>query len=161
MRVSPDAPVCEAFARGGWCDEEPGACPNVHVWECGEFRQKGTCARGGKCGLRHVLRAVESEETSTVTAVSGSFEENSDYVDLDHGQPSAIGGDSDDDQEDASSTSDDDDYDDDGDDEDEDDDDLDVGIGAVGVDEPRASREGQGESITESSEDEEEELLVH
>jgi hypothetical protein len=29
----------------------------MHVWECGEWRETGKCSRGGKCGLRHVLRA--------------------------------------------------------------------------------------------------------
>jgi hypothetical protein len=46
-----------AFAKEGWCDKDAGTCGEVHCWECPEFRAKGVCAKGGKCGLRHVLRA--------------------------------------------------------------------------------------------------------
>ena len=84
VRVAADAPICEAFARGGWCDEVPGTCSNLHLWECGEWREKGTCSRGTKCGLRHVLRA---EKAKAALAEEGSFEENADYVNLDHGSP--------------------------------------------------------------------------
>jgi hypothetical protein len=55
--VSPTAEVCEAFAREGWCEAPAGTCPKLHVWECQEWREKGTCSRGAKCGLQHVLRA--------------------------------------------------------------------------------------------------------
>jgi hypothetical protein len=94
--------VCEAFAREGWCDREPGTCPELHVWECGEFREKGTCSRGGKCGLRHVLKAEKGKvstgtgvgevlvDTAGVSVPPGSFEENTDFVNLDQGSPPEI-----------------------------------------------------------------------
>ena len=57
IRVSPTAPVCEAFARERWCPAPAGTCPNLHVWECQEWREHGRCSRGKACGLQHVLRA--------------------------------------------------------------------------------------------------------
>ena len=159
VRVAPDAPVCEAFARGGWCDEEPGVCPDLHVWECGEFRAKGTCVKGGKCGLRHVLRAVKSKETTEHSQTGGSFEDNADYVDFDHGSPQSIDGPSDEEEEGATGTSDGDDDDDDDDDNDEDED-LDVDDMRNGRDEVRSSHNGTGESVSGDSE-EVDELIVH
>jgi hypothetical protein len=87
VRVAADAPICEAFARGGWCDQASGTCPDLHLWECGEWREKGTCSRGAKCGLRHVLRA---EQAKAALVNEGSFEENTDYVNLDQGSPAQI-----------------------------------------------------------------------
>jgi hypothetical protein len=61
VKVAEDAPVCDSFARDGWCDQEEGRCPKLHVWECGEWRETGKCSRKGKCGLRHVLRAEKGK----------------------------------------------------------------------------------------------------
>ncbi|KAK4689230.1 hypothetical protein P7C73_g882, partial [Tremellales sp. Uapishka_1] len=92
VKVSDDAPVCEAFAREGWCDRPAGECEDLHVWECGEWRAKGTCARGGKCGLRHVLRsetgkgklAVEADasQPAAVLPVEGGFEDGGEFISL-------------------------------------------------------------------------------
>ena len=41
----------------------------MHIWECPEFRAKGVCSKGGKCGLRHVLRADTAGDADTGTAV--------------------------------------------------------------------------------------------
>lgn len=87
MRVSEDAPVCEAFAREGWCDREAGTCPELHIWECPEWHAKGTCARGTRCGLRHVLRREKgktAEESTPVApeAAQGGFEDQSEYIGL-------------------------------------------------------------------------------
>lgn len=107
MKVADDAPVCELFARGGWCDRDAGTCPELHVWECGEWRAKGVCSRGGKCGLRHVLRAEQGkgseqeaakdglkseqelfEDTNGVKVpVEGGFEEQDEFIEFDHGTP--------------------------------------------------------------------------
>jgi hypothetical protein len=84
VKVAEDAPVCEAFARGGWCDQPAGTCPELHVWECGEWRSTGTCSRGAKCGLRHVLRAEGSRPRP---AEEGGFDEQDDFIGLDHGTP--------------------------------------------------------------------------
>lgn len=95
------------FARGGWCDRDSGACPELHVWECGEWRAKGVCSKGGKCGLRHVLRAENGkgsekeaeadglgadQELYTDTKgvkvpVEGGFEEQNEFIEFDHGTP--------------------------------------------------------------------------
>lgn len=95
------------FARGGWCDREAGSCPELHVWECGEWRAKGVCSKGGKCGLRHVLRAEKGkggereaardgleadQELYTDTQgvkvpVEGGFEEQNEFIEFDHGTP--------------------------------------------------------------------------
>ncbi|WVQ94858.1 hypothetical protein IAU59_001941 [Kwoniella sp. CBS 9459] len=109
VKVSADAPVCEAFARGGWCPKEAGECEELHVWECPEFRSKGTCPKGGKCGLRHVVRAENgravaqkqsgnSKETEGGLVLdtvgeevpAGGFEEQDDFVQFDQGSPEAV-----------------------------------------------------------------------
>ena len=90
--MAKDAPVCEAFARGGWCDKPPGTCGELHAWECQEFREKGNCSRGRKCGLRHVLRAEKEKEVETYDSpmAQGSFEDNSDFVNLEVGSPPEV-----------------------------------------------------------------------
>lgn len=105
--MADDAPVCELFARGGWCDREAGTCPELHVWECGEWRAKGVCSKGGKCGLRHVLRAEQGKGSEQEAAkdglngeqemfadtkgvkvpVEGAFEEQDEFIVFDHGTP--------------------------------------------------------------------------
>lgn len=92
VRVAKNAPVCEAFARGGWCDKPPGTCGELHAWECQEFREKGNCSRGRKCGLRHVLRAEKEKEVETYDSpmAQGSFEDNSDFVNLEVGSPPEV-----------------------------------------------------------------------
>jgi len=57
------------------------------LWECGEWREKGTCSRGAKCGLRHVLRA---EEGKAALVDAGGFEDNADFVNLDQGSPAKV-----------------------------------------------------------------------
>ncbi|OCF44396.1 hypothetical protein I317_01656 [Kwoniella heveanensis CBS 569] len=116
VKVSPDAPVCEAFARGRWCPKEAGECEELHVWECPEFRSKGTCPKGGKCGLRHVVRAENGRRAAAQSAISssenaggttsgegaitidtigedvpaGGIEEQDDFVQFDQGSPEAV-----------------------------------------------------------------------
>lgn len=105
VRVSEDAGVCDAFAREGWCDAEAGTCPKLHVWECGEWRETGTCSRGRRCGLRHVLRAevgrgslgearsdglqadqeVFGRRGSRAMPIEGGFEDGSSFIGL--GEP--------------------------------------------------------------------------
>ncbi|WVF67259.1 hypothetical protein IAT40_002007 [Kwoniella sp. CBS 6097] len=106
VKVSPDAPVCEAFAKGGWCPKESGECEELHVWECPEFRSKGTCPKGGKCGLRHVVRAENGRTAAQASTTDGNqiaggimvdtvgedvpaggFEEQDDFVQFDQGSP--------------------------------------------------------------------------
>jgi hypothetical protein len=105
VKVSDSSPICELFARGGWCDREAGTCPESHVWECAEWRSKGVCSKGVKCGLQHVLRAengrgsekeakkdgLEADQeliTDTVgVPVEGGFEEQSAFIEFDHGTP--------------------------------------------------------------------------
>lgn len=105
MKVADSSPICELFARGGWCDRPAGTCPEIHVWECGEWRSKGVCSKGGKCGLRHVLRAENGkgsekeaekdglegdQEMFTDTKgvpVEGGFEEQNEFIEFDHGTP--------------------------------------------------------------------------
>ncbi|KAK8853353.1 hypothetical protein IAR55_004057 [Kwoniella newhampshirensis] len=99
VKVSDDAPVCQAFARDGWCDNEAGTCPELHVWECQEYREKGTCSRKGKCGLRHVLRAekgrmdVQEEQHARPKEgkeKEGGFEEQTEFIEFDQGSPGVI-----------------------------------------------------------------------
>ncbi|WWC64756.1 uncharacterized protein I303_107367 [Kwoniella dejecticola CBS 10117] len=96
VRVSPDAPVCDDFARIGWCDKEAGTCENLHVWECQEFREKGTCSKNGKCGLRHVVRAVTNKSVIQETidtvhkAGEGGFEEQDSFIEFDQGSPELV-----------------------------------------------------------------------
>ena len=100
VRVASDAPICEGFARAGWCDETPGTCPNLHLWECGEWREKGTCSRGAKCGLRHILRA---EQAKAILSSGGDFEQNDDFVNLGHGSPALVQSDESDEDRDEES----------------------------------------------------------
>lgn len=93
--MAKDAAVCEAFAREGWCDREAGTCPELHIWECPEWHAKGTCARGARCGLRHVLRA--EKERVPVAAGVGGFEDQSDFI----GLPGEVFSDSEGDEEDG------------------------------------------------------------
>lgn len=82
--------MCEAFAREGWCDKPAGTCPELHIWECPEWHAKGTCSRGRKCGLRHVLRA-EKTKTKGATAsaapaasavTEGGFDDQAEFIGL-------------------------------------------------------------------------------
>lgn len=100
VRVAPGAPVCEQFAREGWCDREAGTCPELHVWECPEFHAKGTCSRQPRCGLPHVVHAEKLKKAaaaaSTPDAVaSGSFEDQADFI----GLPGEVFSDSESDEE--------------------------------------------------------------
>lgn len=81
-----------------------GTCPKLHVWECGEWREKGTCSKGGKCGLRHVLRAEKGKQREAalagdvvtyekdVTADGGikSFEDGTAFINFDQGSPPVV-----------------------------------------------------------------------
>jgi hypothetical protein len=117
IRVSATAPVCEAFAREGWCEKLPGTCEELHVWECGEWRAKGVCSRGGKCGLRHVIRAEKgrgsmdeakveglgSDQKGTVEGlpVEGGFEGQDEFITFDQGSPEGISSDEEGSEEDS------------------------------------------------------------
>jgi len=74
----------------------------VHVWECGEWRSKGVCSKGITCGLQHILRAENEKEakregleadqeivtdTQGDVPVEGGFEEQSAFIEFDHGTP--------------------------------------------------------------------------
>ncbi|RXK41484.1 hypothetical protein M231_01192 [Tremella mesenterica] len=72
VKVSPDAPVCEAFANDGWCDKVEGTCGDLHIWECEEWRKTGKCSKNGKCGLRHVFRSTGRGNTSTKQLVDST-----------------------------------------------------------------------------------------
>jgi len=106
VKVSDDAPVCESFAREGWCEKVEGTCPEFHVWECGEWRAKGTCSRGGRCGLRHVIRAEkgkgsrkeaeaegmdeDQEMEERGVPVEGGFEDGTEFIEFGQGLPGAV-----------------------------------------------------------------------
>jgi hypothetical protein len=74
----------------------------MHVWECGEWRSKGVCSKGITCGLQHILRAENEKEakkegleadqefvtdTQGDVPVEGGFEEQSAFIEFDHGTP--------------------------------------------------------------------------
>ncbi|WWC91868.1 uncharacterized protein L201_006815 [Kwoniella dendrophila CBS 6074] len=108
IKVSADAPVCDDFARIGWCGKEPGSCENLHVWECQEFREKGTCSKNGKCGLQHVVRAetrrpevVEAEDIVQKQG-EGGFDEQDNFIEFDQGSPGLISDGEGEDEEDSS-----------------------------------------------------------
>ena len=86
----------------------------MHVWECGEWRSKGVCSKGIKCGLQHVLRAENGKgsekeakkdgleadqefvtDTQGDVPVEGGFEEQSTFIEFDHGTPADPESDSD------------------------------------------------------------------
>ncbi|BEJ15167.1 hypothetical protein CspHIS471_0409340 [Cutaneotrichosporon sp. HIS471] len=101
VRVATDAPVCEDFAREGWCDREDGTCPELHVWECPEFHAKGICSRQPKCGLPHVVHAEKLRKAAAGAKTpegmaSGSFEDQADFI----GLPGEVFSDSESDEED-------------------------------------------------------------
>lgn len=102
MRVATSAPVCEQFAREGWCDREAGTCPELHVWECPEFHAKGTCSRQPRCGLPHVVHAEKLKKAAAATKTSdaeatGTFEDQADFI----GLPGEVFSDSESDEEDT------------------------------------------------------------
>lgn len=84
--------MCEAFAREGWCDRPSGTCQELHVWECPEWHAKGTCSRGSRCGLRHVIRAEKgraataaqaADATTSITAPDkNGFDDQSEFIGL-------------------------------------------------------------------------------
>ncbi len=98
--------MCEAFAREEWCEREEGTCPELHVWECGEWRARGTCSRGGRCGLRHVLRAETGKSSITEAEakrmdgdqgmegrrvpVEGGFEDGAEFIEFGQGSAGAV-----------------------------------------------------------------------
>ncbi|KAF2118523.1 hypothetical protein BDV96DRAFT_570091 [Lophiotrema nucula] len=55
VHVNPMAPVCEPFARLGYC-EKGDKCTDRHVNECPDFTNKGACEFQG-CRLPHVVHA--------------------------------------------------------------------------------------------------------
>jgi hypothetical protein len=82
----------------------------MHVWECGEWRSKGVCSKGITCGLQHILRAENEKEakkeglepdqefvtdTQGDVPVEGGFEEQSAFIEFDHGTPAHPESDSD------------------------------------------------------------------
>nr|XP_018261052.1 uncharacterized protein I303_06769 [Kwoniella dejecticola CBS 10117]OBR83210.1 hypothetical protein I303_06769 [Kwoniella dejecticola CBS 10117] len=75
---------------------QAGTCENLHVWECQEFREKGTCSKNGKCGLRHVVRAVTNKSVIQETidtvhkAGEGGFEEQDSFIEFDQGSPELV-----------------------------------------------------------------------
>lgn len=56
VRVNPAAPVCNAFARVGWCAKGTG-CNHRHAKECPAYSNHGEC-HDDKCHLPHIDRAV-------------------------------------------------------------------------------------------------------
>lgn len=84
MHVSIDAPVCEAFARLGYC-EKGGQCLDRHAFECPDFTNKGACEVGG-CRLPHVVHAARlrkarmSSEASSPPSDSDSEQGNAEVV---------------------------------------------------------------------------------
>jgi hypothetical protein len=93
---------------------------------------------------------VKSEDTTGDVRIGGGFEDNADYVDLDHGSPPVIDAQSDEGEEDASDTSgNDDDDEDDGGDEDSDDD----GHQDDGDEREHGDDDVTGESVSVDSED--------
>lgn len=86
----------------------------MHVWECGEWRSKGVCSKGITCGLQHILRAENEKEakkeglepdqefvtdTQGDVPVEGGFEEQSAFIEFDHGTPADPESDSEDEED--------------------------------------------------------------
>ncbi|EJT45238.1 hypothetical protein A1Q1_06376 [Trichosporon asahii var. asahii CBS 2479] len=171
VRVADDAPVCEAFAREGWCDTPAGTCPELHIWECPEWHAKGTCSRGRKCGLRHVLRAEKTKtkgasapEPPTATAgAEGGFDDQAEFIGLpgevfseteseEEDDSDEEEGGSDEEEEEEENEDEEEDDDEDGDDDDDDDD------NSIEVDDDSGKHEAA--SPTEVASDEDDERLV-
>ena len=85
----------------------------MHIWECGEWRENGTCSRGGKCGLRHVIRAEKGKGVLNILSdepvekdtgvkrkvhVEGAFDDGSEFIELGVGSPAGVESDETDDE---------------------------------------------------------------
>lgn len=46
--------VCRPFAIGGWCGRGK-KCPFLHLFECPDFEEEGTCPRKQACNLAHTV----------------------------------------------------------------------------------------------------------
>jgi hypothetical protein len=55
VNVSPNAPICAAFANIGYC-EKGASCLERHEFECPEYASKGACGNS-RCRLPHIDRA--------------------------------------------------------------------------------------------------------
>ncbi|KAH7124060.1 hypothetical protein B0J11DRAFT_530595 [Dendryphion nanum] len=55
VHVNSAAPVCDAFARLGYC-EKGAECTDRHAFECPDFTNKGSCEVKG-CRLPHIVHA--------------------------------------------------------------------------------------------------------
>lgn len=63
------------------------------MWECKEWSEKGTCRRGGKCGLKHVLRAEAGRLAAAIEQQTEGEEED------EEGRDASRARDADDDEE--------------------------------------------------------------
>lgn len=154
--------MCEEFAREGWCDKPAGTCPELHIWECPEWHAKGTCSRGRRCGLRHVLRA---EKTKTKEApapatpaapevTEGGFDDQAEFI----GLPGEVFSETESEEEDDSG---DDEDEDDSDDEDEEGDEEDSSDeNSIEVDEATGKHEATPSPTEVASDDEDERLVL-
>ncbi|CAI6286336.1 unnamed protein product [Periconia digitata] len=71
------APVCESFSRLGYCNR--GAdCTMLHVYECPEFANYGTCSAGNKCISKHKQRNLHRRSRRSSSVMSSP--ENSGYM---------------------------------------------------------------------------------
>lgn len=92
VNVSPNAPICPAFANVGYC-EKGASCSQRHEFECPEYASKGSCGNS-RCRLPHIDRAgqlrkaAKPEQFSSTGHAAGS---DATPMDIDHEQvgPSA------------------------------------------------------------------------
>ncbi|KAK0716992.1 hypothetical protein B0T26DRAFT_740578 [Lasiosphaeria miniovina] len=72
VKVSPAAPVCQAFGLYGYCDKG-ASCPDRHAFECPDFSNTGVCKSKG-CKLPHRERASVLRRATNAREVSGNDE---------------------------------------------------------------------------------------
>ncbi|KAF2750666.1 hypothetical protein M011DRAFT_464486 [Sporormia fimetaria CBS 119925] len=88
IHVNELAPVCEAFARLGYC-EKGAQCADHHRFECPDFANKGSCEVKG-CRLPHITHAARlrrargSPDTETPSDQASSSEEDAESDDYAH-----------------------------------------------------------------------------
>ncbi|KAI8393823.1 uncharacterized protein BYT42DRAFT_640945 [Radiomyces spectabilis] len=71
VRVSPDAPICRAFATEGYCPKGL-ECPQKHVHVCPEFAETSKCSNAN-CRLPHVTRRTGDQQKATGIVRPGSW----------------------------------------------------------------------------------------
>jgi hypothetical protein len=66
VHVAPDAPICDAFAKIGYCEKGP-TCFDRHEWECPTYASTGACPNP-HCRLPHIDKAGKLRSNNASSA---------------------------------------------------------------------------------------------